>query len=239
MHNKCSIYSLLPLISHPPLPARRPWGPHRKRKEDRWNCPFYGNLLLLEFTLLHYKVNPSSSCQSERKFSWDCVTRTLVFTVTAKKILHVNKRAWKVLDCGLHAGCCVSSGMTLWGWMCACFWTHSVTGADSWQRGSGALAVWGSSWPTDQFSLVWTLVRFGVQNYLKSLWNTVLWAGKMNKHVRGTSIFAPLMGCFCKCVSLCVYASNGGFNLISSWRICECSAGLEGTGICIFWVNMK
>lgn len=33
----------------------------------------------------------------------------------AKKILHVNKRAWKELDRGLHAGRRVSSGATLRG----------------------------------------------------------------------------------------------------------------------------
>lgn len=46
VHIKCSIYSLLPpqsLTLH--YRPHVPWGPHRKRKEDRWNCPFYGHVL--------------------------------------------------------------------------------------------------------------------------------------------------------------------------------------------------
>lgn len=161
------------------------------------------------FWSLHYDIimwiPPAAASLGE--VSWDCVTCTLVFTVTAKEILHVNKRAWKALACGRHAGCCVSWGMRmLWAWMYEGFWTHSVTGADSWQHRSGALTA-------GQF----VTYRPARRGHMSSWVREIVWgACEMHRSDRerwintwGARDFAPIMDCFCKRVSLCVYASNG------------------------------
>lgn len=52
-----------------------------------------------------------------------------------------------------------------------------------------------------------TNVQFGVPDYLKRLTHS-----EQEKwlNVWGTSMLVLVMGCLCECVSLCVYAANGG-----------------------------
>lgn len=101
VHIECSSYSPLPSISHPPLPAQgsHPSPPHPPRghtgrgRKTGEIVLFTAMSYIRGFTLPHYEVNPSSSCQTWRSFFLDCVTCTLRFTAAAKE---KNPRRWQV-----------------------------------------------------------------------------------------------------------------------------------------------
>lgn len=65
-HIKCCIYSLLPPVSHPPLPNRHPLGATQKEEGRQMKSSFLR--WCLTFSGLHFEVNPSSSCQTQWSF---------------------------------------------------------------------------------------------------------------------------------------------------------------------------
>lgn len=64
-----------------------PSGPHRKKKKDKWNCPFYVGVLLWGFTLPHHEVNPFSSWQTEQSFMRLCYLRTALWRLQRKSYM--------------------------------------------------------------------------------------------------------------------------------------------------------
>ncbi len=173
-----------------------PWGPHRKKKKDGWNCPFYSDVLLWGFTLLHYEANPSSSCQTKRCFMRLCYLHTLLYG-GCKENPDVNKREWKELR-RVRVPCLIRCNVL--GLILRSFRTRSVTGADSrWQR---SFVTYRAVYLSVETCLFWCAWLFEEP--------ATLCAGKGAKHVWGSCMFVLVMVCLCECVSLCVYAANGG-----------------------------
>lgn len=102
------IYCLLPLISHPSLPAELPCGPHRRRKEAVEIVLFMAILHLGWNSQLHQK-NPWSKCQTEK------VSFFFFFVLWLLRKQHTLTDAWKEWGLRTQRGRHVSSGVLLWG----------------------------------------------------------------------------------------------------------------------------
>lgn len=113
-----------------------PWGPHRKRKEDGWNCPFYGDVLLLGFTLLRLEVNPSSSCHTKQSTTRLRYLHTLLYGGCKRKSYTLTSAHGKNYTLDRVPRPIRRDVMGLNPHM-----LRRVTGADSGRHGSGAVSA--------------------------------------------------------------------------------------------------
>lgn len=195
-HIKCSMYSLLPPLSHPPLPALRPPGATQKAEGRQMKLSFLQWCLTFGVWLLHFEVNPSSSCQGEWTFmSWRYL-HTLLYGGCKENPTCEQVRMERI---SLWASCwvsclirCVALGLFL----------HMVLdtrGDRRWQSMAQVTRCKGAGQYT------WTHFTYEDVSF-----DCLSEERVTLEHEGQWHTFVPVIRCLCLCVRLCVYTANRG-----------------------------